>query len=73
MSKKKVIIVGSILLVAVIVALSTSYAMFRFNVTKNTNFKLALGTLELTIKDSSMVDKYILKNSVATIDDVALG
>ena len=73
MSKKKVIIVGSILLVAVIVALSTSYAMFRFNVTKNTNFKLALGTLELTIKDTTTEDKFILKNIVPTKDDVALG
>ena len=73
MSKKKVIIVGSILLVAVIVALSTSYAMFRFNVTKNTNFKLALGTLELTIKDTTTEDKFILKNTVPTNDDVALG
>ncbi len=73
MSKKKVIIVGSILLVAVIVALSTSYAMFRFNVTKNTNFKLALGTLELTIKDTTTEDKFILKNTVPTKDDVALG
>ena len=72
MSKKKVIIVGSILLVAVIVALSTSYAMFRFNVTKNTNFKLALGTLELTIKDTTTEDKFILKNTVPTKDDVAL-
>ena len=73
MSKKKVIIVGSILLVAVIVALSTSYAMFRFNVTKNTNFKLALGTLELTIRDTTTEDKFILKNTVPTKDDVALG
>ena len=73
MSKKKVIIVGSILLVAIIVALSTSYAMFRFNVTKNTNFKLALGTLELTIKDTTTADKFILKNTVPTKDDVALG
>ena len=73
MSKKKVIIVGSILLVAVIVALSTSYAMFRFNVTKNTNFKVALGTLELTIKDTTTEDKFILKNTVPTKDDVALG
>ena len=73
MSKKKVIIVGSILLVAVIIALSTSYAMFRFNVTKNTNFKLALGTLELTIKDTTTEDKFILKNIVPTKDDVALG
>ena len=73
MSKKKVIIVGSILLVAVIIALSTSYAMFRFNVTKNTNFKLALGTLELTIKDTTTEDKFILKNTVPTKDDVALG
>ena len=73
MSKKKVIIVGSILLVAVIVALSTSYAMFRFNVTKNTNFKLALGILELTIKDTTTEDKFILKNTVPTKDDVALG
>ena len=73
MSKKKVIIVGSMLLVVVIVALSTSYAMFRFNVTKNTNFKLALGTLELTIKDTTTEDKFILKNTVPTKDDVALG
>ena len=72
MSKKKVIIVGGVLLVAVIVALSTSYAMFRFNITKNTNFKLALGTLELTIKDTTTEDKFILENTVPTKDDVAL-
>ena len=72
MSKKKVIIVGSVLLVVVIVALSTSYAMFRFNITKNTNFKLVLGTLELTIKDTTTEDKFILENTVPTEDDVAL-
>ena len=72
MKKKNIIVLCSIFLVVVILAISTSYALFHFNVTKNSNFKIALGTLELTIKDTATEDKFILTSVVPTKDDVAL-
>ena len=73
MKNKKVIIIISILLLGVIVlAFTSSYALFRFNVTKNTNFKLAIGTLELSISDTTTEDKFIMQNTVPTRDEVAL-
>ena len=73
MNNKKLIIIISVLLLGVIVlALTSSYALFRFNVTKNTNFKLAIGTLELSISDTTTEDKFIMQNTVPTRDEVAL-
>ena len=72
MKNKKSILLAVILLVVVVLALASSYALFRFNVTKNSNFKLGVGNLELTITDTKTEDKYIMENTVPTKDDVAL-
>ena len=72
MTKKKIIILSSILVITIVLAFSASYALFRFNVTKNTNFKLTLGTLELVIKDTTTEDKFVLTNVVPMKDETAL-
>ena len=72
MTKKKIIVLSSILIITIVLAFSASYALFRFNVTKNTNFKLVLGTLELFIKDTTTEDRFVLTNVVPTKDEVAL-
>lgn len=72
MTKKKIIILSSILVITIVLAFSASYALFRFNVTKNTNFKLTLGTLELVIKDTTTEDKFVLTNAVPMKDETAL-
>ena len=72
MTKRKIIILSSILVITIVLAFSASYALFRFNVTKNTNFKLTLGTLELVIKDTTTEDKFVLTNVVPMKDETAL-
>ena len=73
MNKKKTIfIIGILFLGVVVLALASSYALFRFNVTKNTNFKLAIGTLELSISNAVTEDKFIMESTVPTKDEVAL-
>lgn len=70
--KKKMILIICILCAVLILALASSYALFTFNVTKDTNFKVTIGSLELTITDTTTEDKFIMKNTVPTKDDVAL-
>lgn len=54
MNKKKTIILGIFLVLAIIISgLLTSYALFSVNVTKNKNFRVAVGTFELTLTDSN--------------------
>jgi len=72
MKKKHIIILSCVLLMVVLLALASSYALFNFNVTKNSNFKVAIGNLELSITDTVTEDKYILENTVPTKDSVAL-
>ena len=72
MKKKHVIILSCALLVVVVLALASSYALFTFNVTKNSNFKVAIGNFELSITDTTTEDKYILEDTVPTKDSVAL-
>ena len=72
MKKKQMIIISCILFVVVLLALASSYALFTFNVTKNTDFKVAIGNFELSISDTATEDKYILENTVPTTDNVAL-
>ena len=60
------------LFLIVILALVSSYALFTFNITKNTNFKITIGNLELSIEDTITEDKFIMANIVPTKDQVAL-
>ena len=54
-NRKKLIIICCIsVLLIVVLALATSYALFRLNVTKDTNFKVKAGFLELSIDDSNL-------------------
>ena len=69
---KKTLVLVSVLFGVVVLALTSSYALFSLNVTKNSNFKLVVGTLELSITDTVTEDKYILENTVPTKDEVAL-
>ena len=43
----KVLLVIGLLGIFVVLGFSTSYALFTFNVTKNTTFKVSVGNLEL--------------------------
>ena len=73
LKNKKVILIAVFILLAItIIFISTSYALFRFDVTKNTDFKVVIGSLELVIKDNRDEEKIILNNVVPTKDDVAL-
>ena len=75
MNKKKVLIIASVFIVIVLLAVGTSYALFRINVTKNTDFKLKVGNLELTINDNTNTftdGKLIINNMVPTKESDAL-
>ena len=72
-NKKKIVLIISILFGVIVLALATSYALFTINVTKNSNFKMVIGNLELSITDTTTEDKYILESTVPTRDEVALG
>lgn len=69
---KKIVLLVMVLFGVVVLALASSYAIFTLNVTKNSNFKVAVGTLELSITDTTTQDKYILEDTVPTKDSVAL-
>lgn len=70
-NKKKIIIISSILVAVILLAVGTSYALFRYNITQNTNFKVKSGTLELEILDN-YDGNIVLNNLVPTKDSVAL-
>ena len=73
MSKKKFIILIVVAVVGVIcIALGASYALFTFNVTKNSNFKTVVGKLELSISDTNTEDRIVMNNAVPKKDSVAL-
>ena len=72
MKNKKWILLAVILSVVIVLAFATSYALFRFNIMKNSNFKLAIGNLELTIIDTTTEDKYIMESTIPMKDGVAL-
>ena len=71
-NKKKILIIISMFIGVIVLALASSYAIFTINVTKNTDFKIVLGNLELKITDTNTEDKYILENIVPTKDSDAL-
>jgi hypothetical protein len=73
MSRKKFIILTIIAVVGVVlIALGTSYALFTFNVTKNSNFKISVGSLELSITDTNSEDRIIVNNLEPKKDSIAL-
>ena len=72
MNKKKITILCSIFVLVIIGAVATSYALFTYNVTKNSPFKVAVGNLQLSISDNVNQDKIIINDMVPTKDEVAL-
>lgn len=69
---KKVLLVIALLGALIALISSTSYALFTFNVTKNTDFKVKVGNLALTISDTETEDKVVLNNMIPTKDETAL-
>lgn len=72
MQNKKFTILCSILLIVIVLAFSASYALFRFDITKDNNYKISLGNLELVIEDATNEDMFILENIIPTKDSIAL-
>ncbi len=70
--KRKMILIICMVFVLIVLALASSYALFTFNVTKDTTFKVAIGNLELAIEDAVHEDKFIINPIVPTKDEVAL-
>ncbi len=67
--------IGIILLTTIgviLLGLGTSYALFTYNVTKNKNFKVVVGDLELSIEDAETDDVFIMEYVVPTKDKNAL-
>lgn len=71
-NKRKVVLLVSILLFVIILALTSSYALFILNITKNTDFKITIGNLELSIIDTTTEDKFIIEPAVPTRNQTAL-
>ena len=71
MKNKKILLIVIICAVALL-AIGTSYAVFTFNITKNSNFKVKIGTLELTITDTETEDRVVINNAVPTPTQEAL-
>lgn len=71
-NRKRVMLIVGILFLVIVLALVSSYALFTFNITKNTDFKVTIGNLELSIQDTTTEDKFIMENVVPTKDQVAL-
>ena len=67
--------IGIILLTTIgviLLGLGTSYALFTYNVTKNKDFKVVVGNLELSIEDAETDDVFIMEYVVPTKDKIAL-
>ena len=67
--------IGIILLTTIgviLLGLGTSYALFTYNVTKNKDFKVVVGNLELSIEDAETDDVFIMEYVVPTKDKNAL-
>ena len=72
MKNKKVLLIILIVVGVIGLSLATSYALFNFNVTKNTIFKVKAGKLELSISDTNTEDRVIINNLIPTQDSVAV-
>ena len=71
-NRKNIMMVVSVLFLVIVLALVSSYALFTFNITKNVDFKVTIGNLELSIRDTMTEDKFIMENVVPIKDQVAL-
>ena len=75
-TRRNLFITIILLIVAVcILAISTSYAIFNINVTKNKIFKVAIGNLELTLDDQNNTftdGKIVASNMVPARDNVGI-
>lgn len=60
------------LLVVVLTAVGTSYALFKMNITSGTTFKIVTGTLKLEISDSESDGTITLNNLIPMSDATAL-
>ena len=70
--KKKIIIVSIVSIVLIVVlALATSYALFNINITKNKIFRITMGNLELTMNDdnNTLTDGKIVVNRMVPMKD----
>ena len=65
MNKKKWILITMILFGVIVLGLATSYAIFVINVTKDTDFKIKIGSLELKISDTETQNKIFEKCQTA--------
>ncbi len=72
MNKKKWILITMILFGVIVLGLATSYAIFVINVTKDTDFKIKIGSLELKISDTETQNKIFMNKMVPTKDQTAL-
>ncbi len=77
-SRKKLVIISIISIIGIfILALATSYALFTINVTKNRNFKVAVGNLELSLNDTNQGNafdngKIVVSNMVPMRDSTGM-
>ena len=67
--KKKIIILWSVIILVIV---SSSYALFRVNVTSGKDFRIVLGTLELEISDTKTEDMIIKENMIPQKESDAL-
>ena len=63
---KKLIMIISIIVGAIVIVLGTSYALYTLNVTKNSDFKVKVGKLELTITDTESEDRVVINDALPT-------
>ena len=69
-NKKKILIISSIIIGIIVLALAASYALFRLNVTKNSNFVVAVGNLELRLDENNTGNNgQIVLNSLEPLDE----
>lgn len=77
-SRKKLVIISIISIIGIfILALATSYALFTINVTKNRNFKVVVGNLELSLNDTNQGNtfdngKIVVSNMVPMRDSTGM-
>ena len=75
MKKKLMITILFSFIAIVILAIVASYALFTIDITKNKNFKLAIGNLELSINDqgNSFTDgKIVVDNMIPVRDSIGM-
>ena len=69
---KRIYIMICVLAAVILLVSATSYALFTYDITKNTDFKIAVGDLELVINDAKDQNKFTIENMLPTEDEIAL-